>query len=71
MSRIVFARNMKHLREKKGLTQTAMAEKLGVGVKQYQAWEEARAYPTIPVFIMVCDSLRIKNIYRLVTTLLK
>lgn len=67
----VFADNIKYLREQSGLTQKRAAEKLGITIKRYQAWEEARAFPSIPMFIKLCNFYRKRNIYKLVTTRLK
>ena len=47
MNTYITARTIKSLREKKGLTQTALAEKIGVSSKAISKWETSKGLPDI------------------------
>lgn len=46
-----FATNLRHLRHLQGLTQEALAEKVGISLKQIGSYEEERATPKLEVMI--------------------
>ena len=64
MDTYVTGLTIKNLREKKGLTQTELADMLGVSSKAVSKWETARGLPdislieplanTLSVSVMVC-----------------
>ncbi|MCM5528953.1 helix-turn-helix domain-containing protein [Parasegetibacter sp. NRK P23] len=47
------SKRLKELRHSAGLTQLQVAEKLGIGVKRYAAWEEGRAEPPIGYLVEI------------------
>lgn len=47
--------NLKHLRERKGLTQTAIAKALGVGVTTYNAWETGQNIPRDEMKVKIAE----------------
>ncbi|MBN8852243.1 MAG: hypothetical protein BGO55_00675 [Sphingobacteriales bacterium 50-39] len=50
-----FSKNITHLRNKKNRTQQEIADALGVKLKRYQAWEEGRALPRLPLLLKLCE----------------
>ena len=47
MNTYVTSATIKHLREKQGLTQAELAEKIGVSSKTISKWETAKGLPDI------------------------
>lgn len=47
-------------REKTGMTQEELAEKLGVSVMTLQFIEQRRRYPSLPLLFFICDYLKIE-----------
>lgn len=47
--------NLKTLRERKGLTQTAVAKALGVGTTTYHAWESGQNIPRDEMKVKIAE----------------
>lgn len=47
--------NLKTLRERKGLTQTAVAKALGVGMTTYNAWEKGVNIPRDEMKVKIAE----------------
>lgn len=62
MDRYVTGAMIKRLREKCGLTQTELAEKLKVGDKAVSKWETGRGYPDISLIEPLAASLGVSVI---------
>ena len=60
-----FAQNIQLIRESMGLTQSAVAQKIGVKRTRYGAWEEGRAYPRVRELFTLCEALGTTDIYAL------
>ena len=54
-----FSKNLKFMREKKGLSQTKLAEKIGVNQTTIARWEDDNRVPTIDNAIDVANALNI------------
>ena len=54
-----FCRNLKYLRKKNNLTQHDLAKLLDVNNKTILAWEKGLSFPSLPIFIKIC------NLYKL------
>ena len=50
---------IKNLREKKGLTQTELADRLGVSSKAVSKWETAKGLPDISLIESLCQALSV------------
>ena len=50
---------IKNLREKKGLTQTELADRLGVSSKAVSKWETAKGLPDISLIEPLCQALSV------------
>ena len=50
-----FAENMQYLRERDGLTQEELAEKLDVSRQSVSKWETGEAFPETEKLIVLCD----------------
>ena len=46
---------LKELRRVNGLTQKALAAKLGITYQSYQAYESGKSLPSLPIFIALGD----------------
>lgn len=57
-----FSTNLKHLREEKGLSQSRLAEKIGVNQTTIARWEDDNRVPTIDNAIDVADALNVSLI---------
>ena len=57
MNTYITARTIKSLREKKGLTQTALAEKIGVSSKAISKWETSKGLPDISLIEPLSQAL--------------
>ena len=55
MIEIKFAENLKTLREARGLTQSALAEKLGVNQRTISAWEKGVCEPSYLTLALICE----------------
>lgn len=55
-----FALNMKKLRKKNGLTQLAVAEKIGCSEKAVSKWERGLSIPDIEILLILADLFRVK-----------
>ena len=53
----IIARNLKHFREQKGLTQRELAAKLGIRHNTISAWENGANSVDISVLMQICDLL--------------
>lgn len=51
--------NLKAARNDKGLTQQQMADKLGIGLRQYQRIESGHAYGTFEVWDILEDIFKV------------
>ena len=54
-----FSTNLKYLREKKGLSQNKLAEKIGVNQTTIARWEDDNRIPTIDNAIDVAEALNV------------
>lgn len=54
-----FSKNLKYIREKKGLSQTKLAEKIGVNQTTIARWEDDNRVPTIDNAVDVSNALNI------------
>lgn len=54
-----FSKNLKYIREKKGLSQTKLAEKIGVNQTTIARWEDDNRVPTIDNAVDVSNVLNI------------
>lgn len=54
-----FSKNLKFMREKKGLSQTKLAEKIGVNQTTIARWEDDNRVPTIDNAVDVANALNI------------
>lgn len=54
-----FSKNLKYIREKKGLSQTKLAEKIGVNQTTIARWEDDNRVPTIDNAVDVANALNI------------
>lgn len=57
MDAYITARTIKKLREEKGLTQTALAEKIGVSSKAISKWETSKGLPDISLIEPLSQAL--------------
>lgn len=55
MKEIFFAENLKRLRLEKKLTQSQLAEMLGVDQRTVSAWEHSVAEPSFSILAKLCD----------------
>lgn len=55
MTPIYFASNLKYLLEKQGMTQTFLAEKLGVKNSAVNAYLKTGSYPKVEGLLMICE----------------
>jgi len=60
-----FARRLKELRKEEKKTQTEMAEKLGVSMRQYQNYEGTKSYPDVAGLIKLADYFGVSTDYLL------
>lgn len=56
---VFFSSNLKYLREKKGLSQNKLAEKIGVNQTTIARWEDDNRIPTIDNAIDVAEALKV------------
>ena len=54
-NKIAFANNLRYYREKSGLTQMELAEKLGYTSKSVSKWESGNGLPTLPVMTQIAQ----------------
>ena len=59
MNTYVTGLTIKNLREKKGLTQTELADMLGVSSKAVSKWETARGFPDISLIAPLANALSV------------
>lgn len=71
MNKKIFAVNVKILRRELGLTQKELAEKLEIKRYSVGAWEEGRAYPSIPILIKLSEYFMIDDLYKFLTAPIK
>lgn len=65
----IFSRNIEYLRKKKKReTQEQSALSIGVKTKRFQAWEEGRGLPPLPLMIRICEHFEYFDIYSLIKT---
>ncbi len=50
-----FSLNLKNYRKTYGYTQKQVAEKLGITYQSYQAYEQMKALPSLPIFIKLAE----------------
>jgi transcriptional regulator with XRE-family HTH domain len=62
---IHFNKNLIYLREKNNLTQKELADRLGVKIKTYQAWEERRGFPKPILLLKVCELFEVRDLISL------
>lgn len=62
MNTYVTSATIKHLREKQGLTQAELAEKIGVSSKTISKWETAKGLPDISLLQPLAQALNISLI---------
>lgn len=62
MNTYVTSATIKHLREKQGLTQAELAEKIGVSSKTVSKWETAKGLPDISLLQPLAQALNISLI---------
>ena len=62
MNTYVTSTTIKHLREKQGLTQAELAEKIGVSSKTISKWETAKGLPDISLLQPLAQALNISLI---------
>ncbi len=55
MREIAFSKNLKHYRTKLGLTQKALAEKLGYTEKSISKWESGQGLPTVEMLAVLSE----------------
>ena len=55
----IWTANLKALRKTRGLTQSELADKLGINMKCIGSWEEQRAFPQIEHLIKIADLFKI------------
>jgi transcriptional regulator with XRE-family HTH domain len=55
----IFADRLKVLREERKLTQTRLAELIGVGARAYNRWERGNFVPQLETLIKIADVLNI------------
>jgi DNA-binding XRE family transcriptional regulator len=48
-------KKMRALREKEGLSQEALAQKIAVSSKNYYSWESGRALPSLKNYFSLCE----------------
>lgn len=61
----IFARNLQKLRKKAKLTQSQLAEKLGVTRARVGAWEQGRTSPDMERLAKICDTLGVWDMQQL------
>ncbi|HAL60594.1 MAG TPA: XRE family transcriptional regulator, partial [Sarcina sp.] len=59
MNQYVTGAVIRELREKSGMTQARLAEKLGVSDKTVSKWETAKGYPDITLLEPIAEAFRI------------
>lgn len=52
-----FGQMLKQLREGRGLTQVALAEKSGISLRTIQGWEQGKRSPVSPLFFRLISAL--------------
>lgn len=67
MSLSIFARNLKHLRNKKKISRSAIVEYLKIKYSRYGPYEEARAFPPEEILVNICNALDYYDIYKMLT----
>ena len=55
MTTICFAENLKQLRKEKGLTQSQLAQLVGVDQRTVSAWENKICEPSFEMLAKICD----------------
>ncbi len=50
-----FADRLKELRNEAGITQSALAEKLGIAMNTLSKWERGESHPNDESFISLCE----------------
>jgi len=50
-----FSLNLKNYRKTYGYTQKQVAEKLGIAYQSYQAYEQMKTLPSLPIFIKLAE----------------
>jgi len=63
-----FSKNITHLRNKNNKTQQEIATALGVKLKRYQAWEEGRSLPRLPMLLKLCEMYGLFDLAQLAKT---
>ena len=53
--KLAFQENLRRLRMEKGITQTQLAQKLGVDQRTISAWEKGVCEPSLSIVILLCD----------------
>jgi DNA-binding XRE family transcriptional regulator len=71
MSKEIFAANVKISRKELGLTQQELAKNINVNWHSIGAWEEGRAYPSIPTLIKLSEYFMIDDLYKFLTAPIK
>ncbi len=51
--------NIKRARKEAGISQTELAEKLGVYQKDISRWENGEHAPTLEIFVEICKTLQV------------
>lgn len=52
---MTFAEQLQRLRKKTGMSQVALAEKIGISWRAYQTYERGEREPTRPILIALAD----------------
>ncbi len=60
-----FAVRIKQLRKERKMTQSDMAAAFGVGVRQYQNYENGKHYPDVPGLMKIADYFGVTTDYLL------
>lgn len=61
----MFSKRLREMRLKCGLTQQNMADRLGIGLRSYQKYEEGSRNPNLEFLVKIADILNITTDYLL------
>ena len=53
--KLAFKENLRRLRIEKGMTQTQLAQKLGVDQRTISAWEKGVCEPSLSIVLTLCE----------------
>lgn len=56
-----FGQRLRRIRKAKGLTQTALANKIGVNPQYVHLWEKDKYRPSLQMFEWLCQALEISS----------